>query len=87
MGSADLACNLQGGESMIKGGSMEQKKERKTAASIRRVIEDRLEEAKRSLAAHQASVQRIEDQIEMLLELLEATAANGKEEGDDGQTS
>ena len=51
------------------------------------MIEDRLEEEKRSLAAHQSDADRIEGQIDMLIELLEATAANGKEEGDDGQTS
>ena len=61
----------QGGEIMIEGGSMELKKERKTAASIRRVMERTdWRRTTRSLAVHRSDADRIEGQIEMQIEML-----------------
>ena len=62
---------------------MEPKKERRTAASIHRIMEARLEAEKLDLAAHQADVLLIEARIEVIIELLETADANGKEEGSD----
>ena len=61
----------------------EQKKERKTAASIRRVMEDRLAVERLDLSAHQADVLLIEARIEVIMELLDTADANGKDEGPD----
>ena len=63
---------------------MEQKKERKTAASILRIMEDRLAAEKLDLAAHQANVLLVEARIVMILELLKTAETNGKEEGENG---
>ena len=62
---------------------MEQKKERKTAASIRRVLTDRLAAENLNLNAHQADVERVVARIDVILELLAAADATGKEEGHD----
>ena len=61
---------------------MDHKKERKTAASIRRVMEDRLASEKLDLAAHKADLVLIEARIEVIVELLDTADANGKEEGE-----
>ena len=65
----------------------EQKKERKTAASMLRVIEDRLAAEKLDLAAHQADVLRIEERIKVIMELLDdpicCIVGTGKEKGHD----
>ena len=63
---------------------MEQKKERKTAASILRIMEDRLAAEKLDLAAHQANVLLVEARIVMILELLKTADTNSKEEGQNG---
>ena len=55
----------------------------KTAASIRRVMEDRLAEKKELLALRQADVRFLEAGIEVILELLDTSDATGKEEGND----
>ena len=79
----ELVFHSDDPDDLYTGGNMEQKKERKTAASIRRVMEDRLAEEKLSLAAHQADVLLIEARIEVIMELLDTADANGKEEGTD----
>ena len=61
---------------------MEQKKERKTAGSIRRIMEERLAAERRILAAHQEDMLLVQARIDVIVGLLETTDANGKEEGD-----
>ena len=62
---------------------MEQKKERKTAASIRRVLTDRLAEEELQLFILQSNVVKSETRIELIQGLIETADANGKEEGND----
>ena len=57
-------------------------KKYKTAAAMRRVMEDRLADERLTLADHQAAILRIDDRIGMILELLKTVDANG-EEGDE----
>ena len=55
----------------------------KTAAEIRRVIEDRLADERLDLADHQTAILLIDTRIGMILDLLKTVDANGPEEGHD----
>ena len=57
-------------------------KKYKTAAAIRSIMEDRLASEKRDLAAHQDRAGYIQARINVIIDLLAAADANGKEEGE-----
>ena len=59
---------------------MEHRKERKTAASIRRVMEDRLESERIDLGVNKAEQLLIEARIFMISDLLKTVDANSEEE-------
>ena len=59
-------------------------KPRKTAASIRRILEDRLAAEEIDLAASWERVRLHELRIELITELLKTADSNGKEEGKNG---
>ena len=52
----------------------------KTAAALRRGIEDRLADERLKLADHQAAILLTDTRIGMILDLLKAVDANGTEE-------
>ena len=65
---------------------MEQSKSKpkyKTAAALRRVIEDRLAAERLDLAAHENRIGFIKARIGIILDLLDDADATGKEEGED----
>ena len=55
----------------------------KTAAAIRRVIEDRLAVESDALAAFEAGIRVTKARMDLILDLLKDADANGKEEGED----
>ena len=74
---SSILCNNRGME------ESKSKPKYKTAAAIRRVMEDRLESERIDLGENQAEQERIEARIFMIQELLATVDANGKEEDGD----
>ena len=58
-------------------------KKYKTAAAMRRAMEDQLATERKILASYQEDILMSQARIEVILGLLKTTEANGKEEGED----